>query len=150
MFARHVGPGTDYWTSRLSCWILSPWVGYPCFLAMSRPSSWSCIFHFVVYYFTENRGGSLLSLSRRSNCKPMAASWACPTLFPGFLSGPWPLALDVAAPHCWAVDLFSVGVWFPWQHGQAWLRSGHYATHVGCESKDGCLNRTNEPILPGL
>ena len=27
--ARHVDPGTDYWTSRLLCWILSSWVGYP-------------------------------------------------------------------------------------------------------------------------
>ena len=26
---------------------------------------------------------------------PRAASWACPTFFPGFLSGPWPLALDL-------------------------------------------------------
>ena len=24
VFARHFGPGTDSWTSRLSCWILAP------------------------------------------------------------------------------------------------------------------------------
>ena len=27
----HVGPGTDFGVSRLSCWNLSPSVGYPCF-----------------------------------------------------------------------------------------------------------------------
>ena len=38
----------------------------------------------------------------------------------------------------------------PSLHAQARLRSGHYTTYFGCGSKDGCLNRTNEPILPGF
>ena len=101
-----------------------------------------------------NPSGCILCLSRRSNCNPVEDSWAFPTLFPGFLSESRisvGVQLLMSLNHTAEQPIyFLLGFVSPSQHTQAWLRSGNYATHLGCGSKVGCLKRTNEPILPRL